>query len=108
MLAASEPRNDESRVQRVHDGLCGDFARGQRGELPSYPAKPCDFATGLRHRDAVPRNGSFATGMRSVSVSAAATGDFATGQRGGRIPTITRSRPEGRGWRLLISVLGRG
>ncbi len=80
-MLASEPRNAQSRIEPTRDRLCGDFARGQRGALPSHPTKQCDFATGLRHRDAVPMTGDFATGMRSVAVSTRVTGDFATGQR---------------------------
>jgi hypothetical protein len=106
-MLASEPRNDETRIEPIHGGLCGDFARGQRAALPGHPTKPCDFATGLRHREAVPMSGDFATGMRSVAVVSPVTGDFATGQRRGTAAPSDYAPRERRGWRLRIAVLWR-
>lgn len=80
-MLASAPRSDELRTESGLGGLCGDFARGQRGALPSHRTPPCDFATGLRHRAAPLTSGDFATGMRSVRTSAQSIRDFATGQR---------------------------
>jgi hypothetical protein len=106
-MLASAPRNDEPRTLSVREDLCGDFACGQRGEFPSHPTKPCDFATGLRHRDSAPTTGDFATGMQSTQPSARATGNFATGQRRGETAALVPMAAERRGWRLLIPVLRR-
>ncbi len=76
------PHTDRLDIRATAEGLCGDFARGQRGVMPSHRTVPCDYATGLRHRATVPSTtGDFATGMRSVSPSTPSIGDFATGQR---------------------------
>jgi hypothetical protein len=107
-MLASAPGSDESRIESGAGGLCGDFARGQRGTLPSHPTPPCDFATGLRHRAAASISGDFATGMRSAARSAPAIRDFATGQRRDEIATGTlTASTQRRGWRLVISVLSR-
>jgi hypothetical protein len=80
-MLSSAAREDQRRVEAVD--LCGDFASGQRGTLPTYATRPCDFATGLRHRDAPPVTGDFAGGMRTVAPRAPAIAGFATGQRRG-------------------------
>lgn len=80
-MLASAPRSDELRTESGAGALSGDFARGQRGALPSHRTPPYDFATGLRHRTAPLTSGDFATGMRSVGPSAQSIRDFATGQR---------------------------
>jgi hypothetical protein len=80
-MLASAARTVQSHTESGARGLCGDFARGQRGALPPHRTPPCDFATGLRHRSALSTRGDFATGMRSSPPSAPSIGDFATGQR---------------------------
>lgn len=107
-MLASAPGSHESRTESGTGSLCGDFARGQRGALPSHPTPPCDFATGLRHRAAASISGDFATGMRSAAPSAPAIRDFATGQRRDEMATGARTAStHRRGWRVVISVLSR-
>jgi hypothetical protein len=70
--------NTSGRSATVTNGLCGDFACGQRCD-GEYQADRSDFAAGLRQMPSPVIAGDFATGVRTERASRT-VGSFASGR----------------------------